>query len=80
MMVAEDEAARLGTLEAEHAVLQGVVANLLALLETAAPFGPVDASNTAHWSYDTGDDRSRQAYEAFKARLKQARETVEANG
>ncbi len=71
---------RLSILEAEHKVLQGVVAHLLALLETAAPFGPVDASNTAHWAYDTGDSASRLAYEAFKNRLKQARETVEANG
>ena len=71
---------RLDALEAENRVLQGVVAHLLALLETAAPFGPVDASNTAHWSYDTGDDRSRAAYEAFKLRLKLARETVDANG
>ncbi len=71
---------RLGTLEAENRVLQGVVAHLLALLESGAPFGPVDASNTAHWSYDTGDDASRAAYEAFKVRLKLARETVDANG
>ena len=71
---------RLDTLEAENKVLQGVVAHLLALLEGGGPFGPVDASNTAHWSYDTGDDRSRAAYEAFKVRLKLARETVDANG
>jgi hypothetical protein len=75
-----DITARLDTLEAENKVLQGVVAHLLALLETGAPLGPVDASNTAHWSYDTGDDASRAAYEAFKARLKLARETVDANG
>ena len=71
---------RLGTLEAENRVLQGVVAHLLALLETGSPFGSVDASNTAHWSYDTGDEASRAAYEAFKIRLKLARETVDANG
>ena len=71
---------RLDTLEAENRVLQGVVAHLLALLESGAPFGPVDASNTAHWSYDTGDDGSRAAYEAFKVRLRLARETVDANG
>ena len=71
---------RLDALEAENRVLQGVDAHLLALLETGAPFGPVDASNTAHWSYDTGDDGSRAAYEAFKVRLKLARETVDTNG
>ena len=79
-MADTDITARLATLEAENRVLQGVVAHLLALLEGGAPFGPVAASNTAHWSYDTGDEGSRAAYEAFKVRLKLARETVDANG